>query len=87
MRDTRQGAMEIRKTAVRFTHIPAARLRKPTALFPDQEKKWQIGTACAMVESSNQNQMAGASLFAMKEITQGIQFKQPAIEYILCFVI
>ena len=37
--------------------------------------------ACAMVELSRQNRKAGATLFAMKSITQDLLFKQAVISY------
>lgn len=38
MRDTRQGATEMRKTAARFTHIPAAQLRSLQHFFQIKRK-------------------------------------------------
>ena len=39
--------------------------------------------ACVKVELSRQNRKAGATLFAMNEITQDIRYNQAVIEYSL----
>ena len=52
----------------------------PVALFRIEKKRWQIGMACVMAELSRQNRKAGATLFAMNQITQDMRFKQAAIE-------
>ena len=83
MCDARRGAMEMWKTAERFTHIPTALLQCLRRFSGLKEKRWQIGMACVMVELSRQNRKAGATLSAMNKITQDMRFKQAAIEYSL----